>query len=130
VPDRIDFLRRRLTVDRQLVTLASGRPVFGPPKSARSFRSVPLADVAVQAAHLGEHGRGQDGLVLHREDGKPISRPRFGGLWRLTRNRVEMPEAHDHDTRHTSPSCCSPAECRWRRLRTTWAAWATPPASC
>jgi integrase len=50
--DRIDFLGRSLTVNRQLVTPTTGEPSFGPPKTTRSFRTVPLADVVavVQAA--------------------------------------------------------------------------------
>jgi integrase len=103
--DRVDFLRRELKVDRQLVTPASGPPAFAPLKTSRSYRTVPLADVAVEAlsAHLAAHGAGRDGLVLH-QGGDPVRRQRFGQVWRSTRARASLPSARFHDTRHTYAS--------------------------
>jgi integrase len=103
--DRIDFLRRQLTVDRQLVSPPSGPPVFAPPKTPRSYRSVPLADVAIEAlsAHIDENGTGQHGVLLHRK-GRPLTRPRFGEIWREIRTQAAMPAARFHDTRHTYAS--------------------------
>jgi integrase len=103
--DRIDFLRRQLTVDRQLVSPPSGPPVFAPPKTPRSYRSVPLADVALEAlsAHIDENGTGQYGVLLHRK-GRPLTRPRFGEIWREIRTQAAMPAARYHDTRHTYAS--------------------------
>lgn len=40
--DRVDFLRRTLIVDPQLVGLQGQAPKFGPPKTASSIRTVPL----------------------------------------------------------------------------------------
>jgi integrase len=40
--DRIDFLRRQLTVDRQLVTMPDRAPYLAPPKTQASVRVVPL----------------------------------------------------------------------------------------
>lgn len=103
--DRVDFLRRTLTVDRQLVTPSAGDPALGPPKTARSFRTVPLADVAVEglARHVEEHGTGAEGLLLH-EDRRPVRRQRFGKVWRSLRTKAEMPSARFHDCRHTYAS--------------------------
>jgi integrase len=103
--DRVDFLGRSLTVDRQLVTPNAGEPVFGPPKTARSFRTVPLADVAVAglAAHVEHHGTGSDGLVLH-ESGQRIRRQRFSHLWRTLRRLAGLPKATFHGLRHTYAS--------------------------
>jgi integrase len=103
--DRIDFLRRTLTVDRQLVTPRGGAPFLGPPKTARSVRTVPLATVAVDqlAEHLAAHGTGADGFVLHLE-GRPVRRQRFGTTWRVLRDRAKLPNARFHDTRHTYAS--------------------------
>jgi integrase len=47
--DRIDFLRRQLTVDRQLVTLPDRGPYLAPPKTQASVRVVPLPQVVVDA---------------------------------------------------------------------------------
>jgi integrase len=64
-----------------------------------------LANVALDdlARHLELHGTGQDGLVLH-EQGRPMSRQRFGQVWRVLRNRAELPQARFHDARHTYAS--------------------------
>jgi integrase len=104
--DRIDFLRRELTVDRQLVTPKAGEPTFGLPKSARSYRTVPLADTVVKALahHVAVHGVGRDDLVLHGTDGRPLRRQRFGELWRQTRARAGLIAAKFHTTRHTFAS--------------------------
>jgi integrase len=121
--DRVDFLDRTLTVDRQLVTPGAGKPAFGPPKTARSFRRVPLADVALEqlARHVELHGTGIDGLVLHGH-GTPVRRQRFGQVWRSMRSKAikaipeavtgaerqwqvaRWSEARFHDTRHTYAS--------------------------
>jgi integrase len=104
--DRVDFLRRQLTVDRQLVTPKAGDPTFGPPKSRNSYRTVPLADsvVGALARHVEVHGIGRDGLLLHGPDGRPLRRQRFGELWRQLRTRAGLPTARFHDTRHTYAS--------------------------
>lgn len=104
--DRVDFLRRQITVDRQLVTPLAGVPTFGPPKSARSYRTVPLADAVVEAlaAHVAEHGTGRDGLLVCGEDGRPLRRQQFGVVWRQLRARAGLPAARFHDTRHTFAS--------------------------
>lgn len=105
--DRVDFLRRTLTVDRQLVTpTAAGEPTFGPPKTKRSYRTVPLADavVAELARQLEVHGTGRDGLLLHCQDGRPVRRQYFGDVWQKLRERAGLPEARFHDTRHTFAS--------------------------
>ncbi len=103
--DRVDLLRRTLTIDRQLVTPKAGPCTFGPPKTARSTRKVPLADSVVRAlaAHLEEFGVGQHGLVLHAQ-GEPLRRPRFGDIWRQVRGAAGLPAARFHDTRHTFAS--------------------------
>jgi integrase len=102
--DRIDFLRRQLTVDRQLTTL--GPDMFGPLKTNRSYRTVPLADAVVEglARHVEVHGTGREGLVLHLPDGGPVFQTRFGRIWRELRDGAGLPAARFHDTRHTFAS--------------------------
>jgi integrase len=52
--DRVDFLRRSVTVDQQLVGISGRVPSFGPPKTSASVRVIPLPTVVVDglAAHL------------------------------------------------------------------------------
>ncbi len=104
--DRVDFLRRQLTVDRQLVSPLAGEPTFGPPKTRRSYRTVPLADAVVKALarHVELHGTGRDELLLHAPDGSALRRQRFGAIWRRTREKAELPAARFHDCRHTFAS--------------------------
>jgi integrase len=55
--DRIDFLRRSVRVDQQLVSMPGAPPSLGPVKTAASVRSIPLPQVVVDvlAAHLAEY---------------------------------------------------------------------------
>ena len=79
---------------------------LGPPKSKRSYRTVPLADTVVQALarHVELHGVGDHGLVLHGPTGRAVAQARFGCVWRTTRRRAGLPEARFHDSRHTFAS--------------------------
>ncbi len=98
--DRIDFLRRSVKVDRQLVML-TGEPTLCPPKTAASVRTVPLAEIALVAfsEHLSAYQPGPDGLVFTSDKGQAIRRNRFAEMWRRTTREV-VPGAHFHDLRH------------------------------
>jgi len=99
--DRVDFLRRELRVDRQLVTPQKGVPTFGPPKTAASVRTIPLPRMVVEslAAHLQQYPAGD--LVFTAEDGQPIRRPAFSRAWRPACNRAGLPKDRTfHDLRH------------------------------
>jgi len=101
--DRIDFPRRQVRVDRQLVAVAGGTPTFGPPKSAASFRTVPLpATVAdALAAHLARFRPGREGLVFTNRFGDPLRRSAFGETWHRAAEAAELPQrATFHDLRH------------------------------
>jgi integrase len=75
--DRVDWLGRRVTIDRQMVTL-NGGPRFGPTKT-RKARVVPLTEAGVEllAGQVAEFGLGDDGLIFHRSPG-PWRRQRAG----------------------------------------------------
>jgi integrase len=101
--DRVDFLRRQLRVDRQLVNLARQEPTFAPPKSSSSIRTVPLADSVLEAlsAHLAAFPPGPDGLVVTYIDGRPVKRNRFGAMWRQSVARAQLERPYRfHDLRH------------------------------
>lgn len=88
--DRVDFLRREITVDRQLVRSDHGRPVFGPPKTAASVRVVPASRAVREAlaAHLAAYPAGPDGLIFTAPRGGPVIRSKVGEAWRDAEVRV------------------------------------------
>ena len=102
--DRVDFLRRTITVDRQMVTISGHAPAFAPVKTPSSVRQIPVASFVVDsiAAHVKAHGTGRDGLIVH-QGGEPVRRQRFNDAWRRTRSTSGV-EARFHDLRHTFAS--------------------------
>jgi integrase len=94
--DRIDFLRRVVHVDQQLVTVTGRAPFLAPPKTAASVRSIPLPTVVIDAlaAHLAKYPP-TDGFVFTTETDKPIHRTVFGRIWRKA-----APGVHFHELRH------------------------------
>jgi integrase len=82
------LIRRELVVDRQLLTPRKGSPALGPCKTARSVRTVPVADHALEvlSRHVERCGPGEHDLVFHR-DGRPWARNRAAeGFGRLARS--------------------------------------------
>ena len=101
--DRVNFLRRELRVDRQLITPAKGDPEFGPPKTTASVRVVPLADsvVAALSAHVAAFPLTGDGLLVTYEDERPVRRNRFSAMWRQSVARAGLEDSFRfHDLRH------------------------------
>ena len=47
-----NFLRRVVTVDRQLVTVVGREPFLAPPKTSASVRTVPLPQAVLDARHF------------------------------------------------------------------------------
>ena len=100
--DRVDFLRRSITVDRQLVLAGSGPPQFGPPKTEASVRSVPLPDVVATAvaAHLERWPPAHEDLIFTSPAGLPLRRNRFNETWRAATQRAGVEGIRFHDLRH------------------------------
>lgn len=100
--DRVDFLRRTITVDRQLVGAERIAPVFGPPKSEASCRTVPIPQLLVDelAAHVATFPP-SDGLLFTDSGGRPWSRARWGHHWRAAVRTAGAPAGIGyHDLRH------------------------------
>ena len=101
--DRVDFLRRAVRVDRQLVVVRAGVPEFGPPKSMAGFRTVPMpaAVSAVLAEHLARYGSGPSGVVFTNTMGNPLWRSAVNEMWHRAGRRSGLPTwATFHDLRH------------------------------
>lgn len=101
--DRVDFFRRTITVDRQLILVPGSPPHFGPPKTPSSHRIVPVPQFVIDAlaAHLAEFGAGPDGLLFTNDEGGPIRRNRFSELLRRTAHEARLSrKVGFHDLRH------------------------------
>jgi integrase len=100
--DRVDFLRRSVRVDRQLVR-ARGRGVeLTPLKTAASYRTIPLPEVIGDelAAHLARWPP-VSGLVFTNQQSEPIQQHPFAAMWKTARRRAGLPAwATPHDLRH------------------------------
>lgn len=88
--DRVDFLRRAVTVDRQLITPSKGDPRFGPVKRAASNRVVPLPTVVADtlAYHLQQYGEGPDRLIFTNDRGRRSGVTRFPRSSGVPRTRL------------------------------------------
>jgi integrase len=111
--DRIDFLRRKVTVDRQVVTTRAGCEL-GPPKTPSSNRVIPLpASVGeMLAAHLSAFGEGPHRLLFRTVDGTMLSRQTWHATFSAAARRLKI-DASTHDLRHHAASLliasgCSP----------------------
>lgn len=104
--DRIQFLRRTLRIDRQLVNRGVPRPTLAPPKSKSSHRTIPLASIVVEALseHLRRFPGDQGDLVLRHPDGRPICSDLFGQQWRRAVREAGVPGLKYHALRHTFAS--------------------------
>ncbi|MEV5691128.1 tyrosine-type recombinase/integrase [Micromonospora globbae] len=99
----VDFLRRTLTVDRQVQPAPGGAVVEGPLKNRASYRTVPVGKVVTDAlaAHLAEYRAAGTQWVFRDEDGRPLSRTRFNQyVWAPARKAAGLPEVTFHDLRH------------------------------
>jgi integrase len=102
--DRINFLRRHVTVDRQLILVPGKEPFLAPPKTAASNRTIPLPQVVVDAlaAHLAAFPAGPEGFVFTTEAGKPIRRTAFSAqVWQPAAHAAGLPPVETfHGLRH------------------------------
>ena len=106
--DRIDFLRRQVTIDQQLAT-RNGEAAWKPTKTASSVRTLPLDDGVVEAVanHLAIHPAVNGGLIFTTPDGKALDLtraygggPKVGWFRKAARVAGLADEITLHDLRH------------------------------
>jgi integrase len=102
----VDFLRRTLTVARQIQPGPGGVAVVGPLKNKAAYRTIPVAEVVLNALaeHLRAYPSAPDGYVFTAPSGEPWTRGTFGPVWRTARKAAGLPEAGMHDLRHAFAS--------------------------
>lgn len=102
--DRVDFLRRAVTVDRQLVSLPGRPPALAVPKTTASHRTIPLPNVVLEAlaSHLAAFPRAPSDLLFTLPSGAPINRGTFSSqVWQPAARLVGLREGVSfHDLRH------------------------------
>lgn len=104
--DRVDFLRRTVRVDRQLVTLAGQAPQFAPTKTTASVRTIPVPSIVLEeiTAHLQGYGSGPDGLVFTGITGQSVRRQNASRAWRKAAAGAGITGRSFHDLRHYAAS--------------------------
>lgn len=110
--DRIDFLRREVTVDRQLIYIPGRPQFFGPPKTPESVRVVPIPKFVADklAAHLAAFPAGEDGIVFQGDRGGPLARSTLHARWRSALKAAGVDIAtHFHHARHAYATTLSGA---------------------
>jgi integrase len=105
---RTDLMRKKVTIDQQLVGIEDGSPVFGPVKDRHNTpRAIPLPQTVALA--LAEHIRlfgartpAEPGDLLFTDvDGAPIRRSRWSEIWRAAADPVGLPKGTGfHALRH------------------------------
>lgn len=102
--DRIDWIRRTVTVDRQLAKVAGSEPVFGPVKDKKNRpRVIPLPQSVVDelSAHVARFGLGADGLLFTGPRGGPVRRATFSDMWLAAAGPLGIPSGDGfHQLRH------------------------------
>ncbi len=110
--DRVDFLRRQVRIDRQLVSPNTGDVRFGPTKTASSNRVLTLAAVVGEALaeHLARFEAGEMGLIFTSATGAPLRRSTWQAAFGRAARDVGV-EASTHDLRHYCASSLIAAGC-------------------
>jgi integrase len=100
--DRVSYDFGTIRVDRQLARSATAdRVVFASPKTEASTRTVPVADVVIEAIreHVATFGIHESGLVFTSAIGTPLRASTLWTAWRAAARRVGT-TATPHDLRH------------------------------
>ncbi len=106
--ERVNFLKREVTIDRQLATRVGVGPTFAPPKTGAAIRVLPAPQPLLDqlAAHLDSHGQCElepgATLIFTGRTGTPIRRNNLADTWgRASRSIGLRPELRGwHSLRH------------------------------
>ena len=103
---RVNWLRRTIRVDQQLVTLAGAKPVLGPAKTPSSVRTIPVPDgvIDVLARHVELYTPERSELQFLDGKGDPIRRNALGHAWRRAAIAAGVDGFTPHDCRHYAAS--------------------------
>jgi integrase len=110
--DRVNFLRRAVRIDRQLVSPQKGQTHLAPVKTPSSNRVLALPSVVGDelAAHIAQYPPSDDGLVFTSSSGAPLRRSTWGDAFSSAAKRAGL-DASTHDLRHHCASLLISAGC-------------------
>lgn len=100
--DRVNFLERKIVVDRQLV-MRNGKPSeFGPPKTKSSNRVIPLPQVVAEALseHIDAYDVDENDLLFRGERGAKMRRNTFSPIWTSATEKAGLEGYTFHALRH------------------------------
>lgn len=100
--DRVAQEFGTIRVDRQLSRKGTGNTVvFGPPKTEAALRTIPVADVVLEAiaGHVEEFGTHESGLVFTSTIGTPLRTSTLWTAWDRAAKAARV-DATPHDLRH------------------------------
>jgi integrase len=99
----VNLLKREITVDRQLVEIASGVS-FGPPKTRAGIRTVRLPSTLadVLGRHFASPAVQSSGLAFPGPKGAPLRRSNFRRVWSKATARAGLEGLRFHELRHTA----------------------------
>jgi integrase len=100
--DRLDFLRKTIRIDRQLVREKDKGLYLDDVKTNSGRRTVPIPDrlVTVLAAYLAAHPPKGEGFVFAMPDGDPISDSAAGYALKSICQKAGLKGRHWHELRH------------------------------
>jgi integrase len=103
--DRVDWMRRTVTIDRQLVGVGEGGALlFGPLKDKKNRpRTIPLPQVVIDelSAHVARYGLGPEGLLFTGWRGGALRRTAFSNMWAAAAGPLGIPSGDGyHQLRH------------------------------
>ncbi len=103
---RVNWLRRTIRVDQQLVTLSGQTPALGPTKTPSSVRTIPVPDgvLDVLARHVEQHTPEGSELLFVDHKGDPIRRNTLSDVWGRAARKAGVEGFTPHDCRHYAAS--------------------------
>jgi integrase len=101
----VDLDARFVSIQQQRVRQGAAGVVYGPPKTGRGRRRLPIGAATAEALRAHRAAQvvvGVDGLVFHRGDGSGLDPDGVSGAFDRIARSAGLPRIRLHDLRHTA----------------------------